>query len=212
MHSARKLLFSFDGTPSYAHNSPENYTEDNMTEKFRKNLIKEIIDHELNMFLAVNNRGGTSPCQERPESFRIMREMTHGVLSDSFLESYLGDLKQAETEGRNFMTEKYALMEGLIPPLRDTPQLKEIVNAESEWRKEVATQFPRTVQPEGHEGFCLYLGCELQTYSDATMNAYYEDIMAAQQKHHNLVRERYELLMNKLGYGSLKECEAGLTA
>ncbi|SDL29841.1 Protein of unknown function [Maridesulfovibrio ferrireducens] len=183
-----------------------------MTNKYRETLINEIIDRELNMFLAVKNRGGTSQCQELPESFRIMREMTHGVLPNSFLNSYKYDLKQAEKEGRNFMTEKYALMESLIPTISNSPQIKEIVQIESEWRKEVAAQFPRSVQPDGHESFCRYLGCELQTYSAATIIEYYDYMKSAQQELRNLVRERYELLMRKLGYASLQDCETKLTA
>jgi len=183
-----------------------------MTEERRKALIKEIVDRELSMFLAVRNRGGTSQCQERPESFRIMREITHDVLSNAFLESYLCDLERAEKESRNFMTEKYALMESLIPVINDTALIKKIVGAESEWRKEVAVQFPRSVHPDGHDGFCLYLGCELQTYSAATLAAYLDCVEATRQEHHNLVRERYELLMRKLGHESLTQCEANLAA
>ncbi|WP_239057740.1 DUF4125 family protein [Pseudodesulfovibrio sp. JC047] len=59
-----------------------------MPENIREALIEEIIHSELDMFLAVKNQGGTSICQERPESFRLMREITHGVLSDDFLHSY----------------------------------------------------------------------------------------------------------------------------
>ena len=183
-----------------------------MTKPTRQNLIEEIITKELDMFLAVNNRGGTSSCQEKPEAFRLMREITHGVLPDIFLESYLSDLKQAEKDKRNFMTEKYALMEKQIPVINDSPYIAEIVKMESEWRKEVAAQFPRSVQPDGHESFCLYLGCELQTYSAQTLTAYHDFVKASQQECRNLVRDRYELLMQKLGHESLTKCEASLTA
>lgn len=181
-----------------------------MSEKKQKLLLGKIIRKELDMFLAVNSRGGKSPCQDRPESFCLMREITHGVLPESFLESYLHDLQQAEKDGRNFMTEKYALMESLIPPLSEAPQISEIVDTESEWRRDVSAQFPRSVQPDGHEGFCLYLGCELQTYSPKSLKAYLVALREARTKGRNLVRERYELLMQRLGYGSLEACEARL--
>ena len=183
-----------------------------MTEERRKALVEEIIERELDMFLAVKNRGGTSHCQERPESFRLMREITHAVLSEAFLESYRNDLLCAEEQGRNFMTEKYALMEALIPPLSADPRIKNLVAAEGAWRDEVAAQFPKSVQPEGHQSFCLYLGCELQTYSHATRTAYADCVDTARREGRNLVRERYELLMRKLDYESLETCEAGLTA
>jgi hypothetical protein len=176
----------------------------------RDTLLDLIISLELAMFLEVQNRGGTSPCQERPESFRIMREITHGVLSDTFLQRYLHDLEQARRQGRNLMTEKYALMEGLIPRRNNDPVIAEIVQAESAWRREVAAQFPRVVQPEGHAGFCLYLGCELQTYSGAALQAYAACVQEALRGLRNLTRDRYELLMHKLGYASLAQCEAEL--
>ncbi len=183
-----------------------------MSEKKQEILLGKIIRKELDMFLAVNSRGGKSPCQDRPESFCLMREMTHGVLPESFLQAYLCDLQQAERDGRNLMTEKYALMDSLIPPLSDAPQLAEIVDIESEWRREVAAQFPRSVQPGGHEGFCLYLGCELQTYSLKSLKAYLAALRAARSEGRNLVRERYEILMQRLGYESLEACEAGLAS
>ncbi|MFV0421071.1 DUF4125 family protein [Oleidesulfovibrio sp.] len=173
-------------------------------------LLESVIVLELAMFLEVNNRGGISPCQERPESFRIMREITHAVLSVDFLQSYLNDLTQARRHGRNLMTEKYALMEGLIPQLSNAPAIQDIVQAESAWRKEVAAQFPHAVHPDGHHSFCLYLSCELQTYSPATLAAYAACVTTARYEQRNLTRQRYELLMQKLGYGSLEQCEQQL--
>nr|WP_321256588.1 DUF4125 family protein [uncultured Pseudodesulfovibrio sp.] len=183
-----------------------------MSKNTRTNLIKEIINLELDMFLAVKNQGGTSMCQERPESFRIMREITHRVLSDEFLQSYRNDLQHAEKKGRNFMTEKYALMDQLIPSISTDPRIKKIVAIESAWRKDVAKEFPHTIHPDGHESFCLYLGCELETYSTSTMDAYEICVQNAQKEKMNLVQERYELLMVKLGHGSLRNCEANLIA
>lgn len=183
-----------------------------MPENTHENLINEIIDLELYMFLAVKNQGGTSMCQERPESFRIMREITHGVLSEDFLRSYRNDLQRAKEYGRNFMTEKYALMDQLIPSISTDPRIKEIVAVESTWRKEVAQKFPQTIHPDGHKSFCRYLGCELETYSTSTMNAYEICVKNAQKEKQNLVQERYELLMVKLGHGSLINCESNLTA
>ena len=182
-----------------------------MAEEIRIQLIEQIIGLELDMFLAVNNRGGTSLCQERPDSFRIMRYMTHSVLTDEYLESYLDDLKKAASAKRNLMTEKYALMEGLIPAQNNSPAINEIVRMESEWRKEVAAQFPRSVQPDGHHSFCIYLGSELQTYSSQTLDLYLAYVRKTQQECGNLVRERYEILMCKLGYKSLAHCEKSLT-
>lgn len=158
-----------------------------MAEERRAQYLHEIIELELSMFLAVKNEEGISECQEHPESFRVMREMTHGVLSNAFLESYLKDLKCAEAAGRNLMTEKYALMASKIPGLHNTPMVREIVVIEGSWRTEVAKCFPRSVHPEGHQSFCQYFNSELQTYSDATLSAYSDCIEAALQQGRNLV-------------------------
>ncbi|NDV27081.1 DUF4125 family protein [Desulfovibrio sp. JC010] len=182
-----------------------------MAEDKRIQIIENIIALELDMFLAVKNRGGTAACQEHPDSFRIMRNMTHGVMPDDYLESYLADLEKAVADKRNLMTEKYALMEGLIPVQNDSPAIAAIVQLESEWRKEVAAQFPRAVHPDGHQSFCIYLGSELQTYSSGTLDIYLNYARSVQQKHGNLVRERYEILMRKLGYESLTHCEESLS-
>lgn len=182
-----------------------------MAEKKRTQLIENIINLELDMFLAVKNRGGTSLCQERPDSFRVMRYMTHSVLPDEYLESYKADLEKAVDDKRNLMTEKYALMERIIPIHNNSPAIAEIVSMESEWRKEVAAQFPRTVQPDGHQSFCVYLNGELQTYSSRTLDIYLDYALKTQQKCGNLVRERYEILMRKMGYDSLTHCEKSLS-
>lgn len=182
-----------------------------MAEEKRTQLIEQIIALELDMFIAVKNRGGTAVCQERPDSFRIMRNMAHAVMPEAYLESYLNDLKQAAADNRNLMTEKYALMEGLIPIKNDSPVITELVRMESEWRKEVAAQFPRSVQPDGHQSFCIYLKGELQTYSPKTLKIYLNYAQSVQEQHGNLVRKRYEILMRKLGYDSLAHCEESIS-
>ena len=105
----------------------------------RKDLLSEIIERELAMFQSVNNRGGRADCQDMPESFRLMREITHAVLSVAFLESYGQDLRRAERDGRNFMTEKYAIMEGQIAPINPHPRTPEIADQETD-RPEAAAK------------------------------------------------------------------------
>ncbi|HMM38220.1 MAG TPA: DUF4125 family protein [Desulfovibrio sp.] len=176
----------------------------------RKDLLSEIIERELAMFQSVNNRGGRADCQDMPESFRLMREITHAVLSVAFLESYGQDLRRAERDGRNFMTEKYAIMEGQIAPINPDPRIPEIADQETDWREAVAAEFPHAVEPGGSEAFRRYLRAELQTYSPGTIGAYAECVDAARREGRNLARERYDLLMSKLGFGSLAEREASV--
>ena len=44
--------------------------------------------------------------------------MTHSVLSTEALQSYIEDLRKAKAEGRNLLTEKYACIDNLVPPLK----------------------------------------------------------------------------------------------
>ena len=99
-------------------------------EEKKEALINEIVERELAMFLATPNEGGPSVCQTRPQSFRMMRRMTHSTHDISTLESYLDDLKKAAAEGRNFMIEKYARMDNRLPPLSQNPLLDKITDAE----------------------------------------------------------------------------------
>lgn len=176
----------------------------------RMDLLVEVVELELGMFQRVHNRGGRADCQERPEAFRLMREITHAVLSDAFVESYAQDLRRGEAEGRNFMTEKYAVMEGQITPFNPDPRIPDIARTESAWRDAVASDFPHVVAPDGGDAFRRYLFAELQTYSSATIAAYADCVAAARREGRNLAMERYELLMRKLDFGSLAQREAAI--
>ena len=172
----------------------------------RSALVEEIVEREWNMMSAVVS-DGRSLCQERPGTFRAMREMSHSVLSRDTLASYLGDLENAHVDGRNLVTEKYARMEGQIPPLSECPLIPRIVAIESAWMKELCAAFPLTFQA-AVSSFAAYESCELETYSDTTLTLLYRDVLAAREMGRNLVRERYEHLFGKLGQGTLVEVEA----
>ena len=172
----------------------------------RESLLDQIVGREWDMMKAVVS-DGRSLCQERPGTFRAMREMSHSVLSRDTLASYLGDLRNAEAEGRNLVTEKYARMEGQIPPLSQCPLIPRIVSIESAWMKELCDAYPLTFQASVAY-FTRYESCELETYSDPTLTLLYRDVLAALEGGRNLVRERYEHLFEAQGQGTLAEVEA----
>jgi hypothetical protein len=180
-----------------------------MNEKKRKKLIDDIVERELAMFLQVRT-SIPSLCQERPETFRAMREMSHTVLSTDTLASYKKDLKRAEKEERNLLTEKYARMDNLIPPLSDNPLIGKIVSIEADWMDALKERFPKTFQGN-RTPFEIYLCSELETYSDATLSLYHRDITAAREKGENLVEERYRRLFESLGYGGIDQVESRMT-
>ncbi len=79
-----------------------------------QDLAEEVVSLELEMFLNVRPLI-PSLCQERPETFKLMRRASHSTLSANTLKSYLADLIRANEEGRNLLAEKYARMDDLMP-------------------------------------------------------------------------------------------------
>ena len=170
-----------------------------------KELLGRIIEIELNMFMRVKT-AEPAACQEHPDTFRVMREMNHFYYSDETLQSYLDDLEQALASGRNLLTEKYARMDNLIPPLKDNPLIAEIVGIEQAWMDELRLQYPLTFKNPA-ERFGIYFSSELETYSDATIELIFNDLTGAKEEGRNLAEERYSLLFGRIGYGSIAEVE-----
>lgn len=176
-----------------------------MSEREREEALAEIVQRELAMFLATPSEGGPSACQQRPETFKLMRHMAHSAHGDAFLNSYLDDLRMAEEEGRNFMLEKYALMDELIPPLSQSPLLDEIADAETGYLDEAARMYPQIMKRDGSDAFRNYLRCELQTLSPRSLELYADEIRKAREEGRNLVLERHNWLAGKLGKPRLDE-------
>jgi len=174
--------------------------------KNKKNILKKIIKIELEMFENVRT-SQPSLCQETPVTFKLMREINHSALSISLLKSYLEDLKIAKSKGRNLMTEKYARMNNLIPALKVNPLIQKIVSVESDWMNELSNRYPSSVNHKP-EYFTRYLSCELETYSDRSIDLYVKDIELAKISGISLAKERFDHLIKKLGYSSLEEFES----
>ncbi len=170
----------------------------------KSELIEQIIKLEEEMFLAVRSME-SAPCQQMIGTFRAMRNMSHSVLSEETLKSYFNDLVQAKEVGRNLMTEKYARMDNLIPPLSTNPLIVKIVDIEMEWMQQLQTKYPHAIKEKG--GFDNYMRSELETYSDNTLQFYYRDIITAKADEVNFVEQRYKNLYLGLGFRSLDEVE-----
>ena len=177
-------------------------------------LIDQILTAEFDMFQRVPTMTPTA-CQESEGGFRLMRGSAFETWSEATLESYLDDLLTALQENRNLLTEKYARMDDLIPPINLNPLIDDIVKIESEWQAEARRKYPHILG--GGEvcnagGFEIYLRGELETYSDQTLELYYQDLMQALREGRNLSEERYGNMSVKLGYSSLEEHENALKA
>lgn len=165
----------------------------------REEMLKEIVERELLMFQSAPSQGGPAICQKRPATFRLMRNMAHCAHGNDFLASYLDDLRQAEASGRNFMTEKYARMDDLIPPLNDSPLLDEIVLAECKFLEEAAKKLPGRIRSPDNGIFPIYLRSELETLSERSLRLYAEEIRNALRDGKNPVLERHLWLSNAMG-------------
>ncbi len=170
----------------------------------REELIRQIVAIELDMFINVKSVEPAA-CQQMPRTFKAMRSMSHSAWSLETLSSYLHDLQIAAESGRNMITEKYARMDNLIPPINLNPIIKRIVAIEGDWIKELHEKYPLSVKYDGR--FEVYALAELETYSDTTLALYYRDVECAQQAGINLAEIRYEHLYMSLGYHSLEEVE-----
>ena len=182
-----------------------------------ESIINDILDLELEMFLAVKAKEPAA-CQENPERFRDMRKAQFWPWSKDALESYLQDLKDAVRAGRNLFTLKYARMDNLIPRLNAHPAVSGIAEAQLLWQRKLADEYPKTVgrgrsledgdEKLGGGSFLVYVRSELETYSDRTLSLLERDVLGHLEARTNMSRIVYEKMFTDLGYQSLDEAEA----
>lgn len=190
-----------------------------MEKMSKEEMIQTILDLELQMFFNVPTAEPTR-CQQAPEGFNLTRGAAFEVWSEETLFLYLGDLLSAAANGRNLLTEKYARMDNLIPPLNLNPIIDEIVKIEVAWQKELEQKYPHAVGQGNTENcgdsagilsFANYLRCELETYSNETLASYHRDLLKALEEGRNLAEEKYTRIFQQLGYPSLSDAELVLS-
>jgi len=184
----------------------------------KNELLEHILDMEWEMFVAVKSAQPAS-CQSSPDKFRAIRASVFEMWSDDILASYLIQLSVAKMQGRNLLTEKYARMDNLIPPLTDSPYIDEIVEISELWHNELQKNYPalyrrccRTMEQTGDgRNFSVYLRSELETYGDNTLELYYANVITAYDQQRNLSIEALQHLIEKSGYKDLEHAESCLS-
>ena len=179
-----------------------------------QDLIEQILNIEWHMFSRVQS-ATPAPCQRAPDRFQKIRGSNYEMWTKGMLESYLCDLKMAQEAGRNLVTEKYARMDNLIPPLNTNPLLSKIVAIETKWQTEIMQEFPAIYdrlcrnpsQVQNGSNFSIYLRCELETYSDKTIQLYYQHVKKAVDKGRNIALAALQKLIKKGGYRDLDQAE-----
>lgn len=160
----------------------------------KKCLIDEITRLEWKQFQAVENQGGRASCQENYDTFYIMRCSQFMVWTEGVLESYLEDLQNAEQQGWNLLSEKYARMmkstsydeyikiEHLLPKRNDSriAVQEKIIEQHIKWEEEFSARYPEVAlkgrpiytkdDSKWNTSIETYLRGELGTYSDKTID------------------------------------------
>lgn len=185
-------------------------------DKKKEELITNILNLEIKMFISVPVDQPYS-CQQNPEGLGLHREPQFSIWAEDTLQSYLEDLSQAEKEGLNLMTIKYARMENLIPRENNNSLIEEIVALQVRWQQEIIKTYPYLMtggrrlstsdDSAYHTSFETYLRSELETYSDNTLALLHRDMLALLKEGINGSERVYEKLAKKFGYESIEAAE-----
>ncbi len=197
-----------------------------------RNLIEQsIISTEWDMFQQVKNIDGRAECQDEYETFVINRLSQFESWPIEVIGSYLLDLEDAVSNGRNLVMEKYAYMmemtdpeyfssiKHLLPKIEDEKKIliDAIVGMYMRWEKEVAALYPnvrkagRPASEIGEDKFNSvenYLRCELCTYSFGTLDLLHKKIM--QNPKNNLYWLSLQKMAQAYGYEDLEAAEKAL--
>lgn len=182
----------------------------------KETVIDQIIEVEKEMFLAVNTEEECS-CQDNIERFGLHRKVQFIAWDVDTLKHYLSHISEKWAAGENLMTIKYARMENKISPYSNNPLIPQIAKQSALWQQEVVEKYPgimskaRPLEEDDPEknirSFITYLSCELETYSDKTL----ESLALHQQKKLeegiNLSIVSYEFMVQSLGYEGLDHAE-----
>jgi hypothetical protein len=182
----------------------------------KQELISKIIAIEWGMFTTVENRGGRASCQDDPVSFEIIRTSSFATWAEGTLESYLADLEVAKNAGRNLMMEKYARMEGSLPPLNPEvlPLIDKIVERECKWVEELQEKYPdvkmaRPIHSSEDTPFVVssetYSRGEFETYSEKTLELYYQDNLEMESRGENRIEMATRLMAQRFSELSKKD-------
>lgn len=198
-------------------------------------LIEALIKQEWFLFDQVKNIGGRADCQDQWDTFHLMRSAYYQAWSLEMLESYQQDLKQAQEEKRNLVTEKYAYMmeytdpayyqTNLAPYLPELSRSKavlidEIVTRMMAYDKEFAAHYPKLNARKRPADAAsdsasvtsaeTYARGELRTYSEETLQRLLQWFDELDREGKNFTWLVEDSTVRLYGYSSLEEVEERL--
>jgi hypothetical protein len=209
-------------------------SEDKAQDNAPDSTKEKIIAIEWEMFQRVHNEGGRADCQDRPDTFTIMRRAQFSAWPEELAESYLDDLREALRTGRNLPMEKYARMMASTAPEEyrrfsaSLPQISEhcrkmideCVAQEISWMEEYCRKYPclsaenrvlysREDTPYD-TSFETYERGELATYSERTLELYRKFLLELREQGGNLALLTMTSMVRQYGYSSLEDAEKRL--
>jgi len=195
----------------------------------KKELVERIVKLEFADFDKTQNEGGRASCQDDWGTFEIMRSSQYETWTEEMLRQLISDWEQADSIGRNLITEKYARMmestapeefEALkehLPVLSDWQKqvIEQVVAIQVGWMEELAEQYPNvseraraihTSEDTPFEtSYETYLRGELGTYSEEMLALYARFIVTLSGQGENLAKLTMENTVHKYGYESLEK-------
>ena len=200
----------------------------------KEDIVTRIVDAEWEMFHNVPNIGGTASCQQDRKTFEVNRTSQAMSWSEGILESYMNDLIEAKSSGRNLLTEKYGrMMESTSPEeyaqiKRWLPSLsreaslliEEIIRITLKWDRAMQEKYPYIVRrsrplystedTRSVTSMETYLRGELATYSLKTLKLYCKYARELESANINMSENTLEYLMKSYGFKSVQEANEKL--
>ena len=160
-----------------------------------------------------------------------MRNSQWKIFSLPILQSYLDDLILAKHRNRNPVMEKYAYMmkysapkeyeeiESFLPVIseRKRETAEKIIKIYLKWEAETMRKYP-VITDKGRKLYSesdtpeytsieTYLRGELFSYSEKTLQLYYDYVKECKNENKNLAEINLENIVRKKGYNSLEDAE-----
>lgn len=195
--------------------------------KIKEELIEKILEKEWNYFSKLNNIGGRASCQDNKEDFIIMRKAQWLTFNIETLNSYWEDLNS----DKNPLFEKYArMMKDNMPTeyekikgnlgkisLEKKALVNKIMLIYMEWEEEFFSLFPiyssmgrplYTFQDDLEDtSIETYLRGELYSYSERTLELYYEYVNDMYMANINLAIKNMDAIAQMQGFKDSKDVE-----
>lgn len=198
-------------------------------------LVTELVNKEWNAFDKVDGMDGRASCQDDYETFQIMRSSQFSPWTTELLDSYLADFQQAEQEGQNLITIKYAFMmkstdpenfkkmESRLPQLsqEQLDLIEDVVEKQLTLMLSLHPKYPNFVSSGRslrssqdslyNTSYETYLRGELSSYSLKTVKLYHQFLVDNHNSGINTAKLYMENVAKQYGYPDIESAEESMS-